>query len=139
MTDMIEAKIPLALAGAADKEWVETDPGRAWSKMLWMDLEAGSWASLLRWAKGYKAPPHVHLHDAHFFMLSGRIAVRDAEFGPGDYGYEPKGAVHDETTALDDCVYFILNNGPIQIMANEATGKPAYTVDIRDMVGRETA
>ncbi len=134
MTDVISAQIPLALAGAADKEWVETDPGMAWSKLLWTDVETGSWASLLHWNKGYTAPPHVHLHDAHFFMLSGRIAVRDAEFGPGDYGYEPKGAVHDATTTLEDCVYFIVNNGPIQIMANEETGKPAYVVSSRDMV-----
>jgi hypothetical protein len=52
MTDLLEIKIPLALAGAAEKRWIETDPGRAWSKLLWTDVEAGSWANLLRWQKG---------------------------------------------------------------------------------------
>jgi quercetin dioxygenase-like cupin family protein len=121
MADTIEAQIPLALAGAADKEWVETDPGKAWLKLLWTDPETGGAASLLRWAKGYTAPPHVHLHDAHFIMLSGRIKVRDAEYGPGDYGYEPKGAVHDATTTLEDCVYFFVSNGPISFEADPAT------------------
>ena len=122
MSEMIAAQIPMALAGAADKEWVETDPGKAWSKLLWADPETGRSAHLLRWAQGYTAPPHIHEDDAHFLMLSGRIKVRDDEYGPGDYGYEPKGAIHDATTTLEDCVYFFLSNGPVRFEADEATG-----------------
>jgi len=120
MTEMIAAQIPLALAGAADKQWVETHPGMAWLKQLWADPETEKSASLIRWTKGYTAPPHVHLHDAHFIMLSGRIAVRDVEYGPGDYGYEPAGAVHDATTTLEDCVYFFISNGPIRFTGDAA-------------------
>jgi quercetin dioxygenase-like cupin family protein len=115
MEELLETKISLALAGAADKPWVELTPGQAWSKQLWADPATSRSATLLRWKKGYVAPPHVHLADAHFLMLSGRIKVRDAEYGPGDYGYEPAGAVHDATTTLEDCVYFFIANGPIQM------------------------
>jgi anti-sigma factor ChrR (cupin superfamily) len=137
MEELLETRIPLALAGAADKPWVETDPGRAWSKLLWADLEGGGWASLLKWKKGYVAAPHVHLADAHFLMLTGRIQVRDGVYGPGDYGYEPAGAVHDATSTLEDCVYFFISNGRVRIEADEATGTPAFEIGVADIVAAD--
>ena len=137
MEELLETRIPMALAGAADKPWVETDPGQAWSKLLWADLDAGSWASLLKWKKGYVAAPHVHLADAHFLMLTGSIKVRDGVYGPGEYGYEPAGAVHGATTTLEDCVYFFLCNGPVRIDADEAAGTPAYEIGVADIVAAD--
>ena len=137
MEELLETRIPMALAGAADKPWVETDPGQAWSKLLWADLEGGGWASLLKWKKGYVAAPHVHLADAHFFMLSGTIKVRDGVYGAGDYGYEPAGAVHDATSTLEDCVYFFISNGRVRIEADEATGTPAYEIGVADIVAAD--
>jgi anti-sigma factor ChrR (cupin superfamily) len=137
MEELLETRIPMALAGAADKPWVETDPGQAWSKLLWADADSGSWASLLRWNKGYVAAPHVHLADAHFLMLTGRIKVRDGVYGPGDYGYEPAGAVHGATTTLEDCVYFFLCNGPVRIDADAAAGTPAYEIGVADIIAAD--
>ena len=137
MDDLLETRIPLALAGAANKQWIETDPGQAWSKLLWADEETGSWASLLRWNKGYVAAPHVHLADAHFFVLTGSIQVRDGVYGAGDYGYEPAGAVHDATTTLEDCIYFFLCNGPVRIAADEAAGTPAYEITVADIIAAD--
>jgi anti-sigma factor ChrR (cupin superfamily) len=139
MDELLETRIPLALAGVADKPWVETDPGQAWSKLLWADLEGGGWASLLKWKKGYVAAPHVHLADAHFFMLSGTIKVRDGVYGPGDYGYEPAGAVHDATSTLEDCVYFFISNGRVRIEANAETGTPAFEIGVADIVAADEA
>jgi anti-sigma factor ChrR (cupin superfamily) len=107
----IAAEIPLALAGARDKKWLEVDPGNVWIKVLWTNADSGAWAVLYRWSKGYVAPPHRHLSDAHMLVLSGALKVRDGCFGPGDYGYEPKGAVHGSTTTLEDCVYLFICNG----------------------------
>src|SRR4029077_20426264 len=103
-----------------------------WSKLLWADLDGGGWASLLKWKKGYVGAPHVHLADAHFLMLTGRIQVRDAVYGPGDYGYEPAGAVHDATSALEDCVYFFISNGRVRIEAAEATDTAADETGVAD-------
>ncbi len=126
MDELLETRIPLALAGAADKPWVETDPGQAWSKLLWADLDGGGWASLLKWKRGYVAAPHVHLADAHFLMLTGKIKVRDTVYGPGEYGYEPAGAVHGATTTLEDSVsiFFISNGRKCGSKRNDATGTP---------------
>lgn len=52
MQEELQLTIPLALAGAADKPWVETVPGKAWSKLLWADAAAGVWATLYWWKKG---------------------------------------------------------------------------------------
>ena len=134
---MLDARIPLALAGAAQKKWIETDPGQAWSKLLWADEDAGRWASLLRWKKGYVAAPHVHLADAHFFVLTGSIQVRDGVYGAGDYGYEPAGAVHGATTTLEDCVYFFLCNGPVRIDVDAAAGTPAYEIAVREIMAAD--
>jgi hypothetical protein len=70
-------------------------------------------------------------------MLTGRIQVRDVIYGPGDYGYEPAGAVHGATTALEDCVYFFISNGPVRIDADEAAGTPAYEIGVRDIVAAD--
>ena len=137
MDELIAMKIPLALAGAAAKTWVEHVPGQAWSKLLWADLEAGSWASLYLWKKGYVAPPHVHLADAHTLVLSGKLGVRTGTLGPGEYGYEPAGAVHGATTTLEDCVYFFLCNGPLRMDADEAAGTPAYEITCADVIAAD--
>ena len=82
-------------------------------------------------------PPHVHLADAHFLILTGKIQVREGVYGPGDYGHEPKGAVHGATTTLEDCVYFFLSNGPIRMDANAATGTPAYEVTCAAVIAND--
>jgi anti-sigma factor ChrR (cupin superfamily) len=137
MEQLIQAQIPLALAGAAQKKWVENVPGQAWSKLLWADAEAGAWATLYFWKQGYVAAPHVHVGDAHLMVLSGRLQVRDGVYGPGDYGYEPKGAVHGATTTLEDCVYFLVCNGPIRMDGDAAAGRPAYEVTCVDVIATD--
>ena len=37
-------------------DWIETTPGQAWMKILWTGSETGTWAVILKWAKGYAAP-----------------------------------------------------------------------------------
>jgi hypothetical protein len=31
--------------------WIETKPGMAWTKVLWVGQESGRWAVLLKWKK----------------------------------------------------------------------------------------
>ena len=99
MEGTIAAEIPLALAGAPRQEVAGGRSGAtSGSRCFWTNADSGAWAVLYRWSKGYVAPPHRHLSDAHMLVLSGALKVRDGCFGPGDYGYEPKGAVHGPTT-----------------------------------------
>ena len=102
-----------SLARSAEMDWIETSPDMAWVKILWLGPESGRWAVLLKWRKGYVAPPHKHLSAAHAFILSGKLQVRDGVLNAGDYIYEPNGMVHDETTALEDTEYLFICDGPV--------------------------
>jgi len=102
-----------SLARSSQMEWIETDPGQAWMKVLWTGPETGRWAVLLKWKKGYVAPAHKHLSAAHAFILSGKLQVRDGVLETGDYTYEPNGMVHGATTALEDTTYLFICDGPV--------------------------
>ena len=97
----------------ADAPWVEYEPGQAWLKLLRAGPESGHWVAHFRWKKGYVAPPHKHLSDAHTYILKGCLKVRDGVLKVGDYDYEPNGVLHGATEALEDTEYLFVCNGPI--------------------------
>ena len=97
----------------ANEPWIETSPGMAWTKVLWTGAETGRWVALYRWNKGYVAPPHKHLSDAHTYVLKGKLQVRGGVLEAGDYDYEPNGVLHGETTALEDTEYLFVCEGPV--------------------------
>lgn len=101
------------LAQSSKMKWIETEPGQAWMKVLWVGPETGRWSILLKWKKGYVAGPHKHLSAAHAYVLSGKLQVRDGILEEGDYIYEPNGMVHGATTALEDTVYLFICDGPV--------------------------
>ena len=101
------------LVKAKDKPWIESQPGMAWSKILWTGPETGGWAVLLKWNKGFVAGPHKHLGASHTFILKGKLQVRDGVLEAGDYVYEANGMIHDATTALEDTEYLFISQGPI--------------------------
>jgi anti-sigma factor ChrR (cupin superfamily) len=109
-----------SLARSSQMEWIETDPGMAWMKVLWTGPETGRWAVLLKWKKGYVAAPHKHLSAAHAFILSGKLQVRDGVLETGDYTYEPNGMVHGATTALEDTTYLFICDGPVLFFNDNA-------------------
>lgn len=109
----VNSELMDSLARSSQMEWIETDPGAAWMKVLWTGAETGRWAVLLKWKKGYVAPPHKHLSAAHAFILSGKLQVRDGTLETGDYTYEPNGMVHGATTALEDTTYLFICDGPL--------------------------
>ena len=92
---------------------IETKPGQAWTKVLFVGTESGRWAVLLKWKKGYVAPPHKHLSAAFAFVLSGKLQVRDTVYGAGDFVCETNGMVHGATTALEDTEYLFFCDGPV--------------------------
>jgi len=92
---------------------------QAWMKVLWVGPESGRWAILLKWRKGYVAPPHKHLSAAHTFILHGKLQVRDGVLETGDYVYEPNGMVHGATTALEDTEYLFICDGPVLFFSDD--------------------
>jgi hypothetical protein len=103
------------LVEASKMEWIPSadDPKRAFMKILWTGSESGTWAVLLKWNKGYVAPPHKHLSPSHTFILKGKLQVRTGILNAGDYVYEANGMVHGATTALEDTEYLFICNGAV--------------------------
>ena len=114
----INSEVMDTLVEASKLDWIRTGDG-AWAKVLFTGSESGTWAVLLKWAKGYVAPQHKHLAGSHTFILSGRLQVRDAVLNAGDYVYEANGMLHGETTALEDTEYLFISDGPILFFDDE--------------------
>jgi anti-sigma factor ChrR (cupin superfamily) len=109
----VNSELMDSLARSSEMDWIETQPGQAYLKILWLGAETGRWAVLFRWKKGYVAAAHKHLSAAHTFILSGKLQVRDGTLDAGDYVYEPNGMVHGATTALEDTEYLFICDGPV--------------------------
>ena len=96
----------------AEAPWIQQTPLSS-VKVLWVGQESGRWAVLLKWKKGYVAPPHKHLSAAFAFVLSGKLQVRNNTYGPGDFLHETNGMVHGATKALEDTEYLFFCDGPV--------------------------
>src|SRR3569833_665633 len=90
----LNSELADSITRSSEIPWIETKPGQAWTKVLWVGPESGRWAVLLKWKKGYAAPPHKHLSAAFAFILSGKILVRDTVYKAGDFLRETNGMVH---------------------------------------------
>ena len=101
------------VVAASDDDWLETEPGRAWVRLLWSQGETGRHAGIYRWKKGYAAPSHKHFGAVYVYVISGKLQVRDNILGPGDFLFEPNGMVHYATEALEDVDYLMLADGPV--------------------------
>ena len=99
-----------SIARSASLDWIETKPGQAYMKILWIGPETGRWAVLLKWMKGYVAAPHKHLSAAQVLILKGKL----------HFIYEPNGMVHGATTALEDTEYLFMCDGPVLYFGDDA-------------------
>jgi quercetin dioxygenase-like cupin family protein len=106
----------------ADEPWIEQSPMTA-VRVLWVGSESGAWVSMHRWKAGFIARRHMHLAPAHVFCLSGRMRHNDTDavMGPGDYSFEPAGAIHGATTALEDNVHLIFQLGAVLHLNDDGT------------------
>ena len=84
----VNSELADSITRSAEIPWIETKPGEAWTKVLWVGPESGRWAVLLKWKKGYVAPPHKHLSAAFAFILSGKLQVRNNTYNAGDFLHE---------------------------------------------------
>ena len=57
----VNSELADSITRSSEIPWIETKPGEAWTKVLWVGQESGRWAVLLKWKTGYVAPPHKHL------------------------------------------------------------------------------
>jgi quercetin dioxygenase-like cupin family protein len=118
-----------SLIHADDLKWIETPGGNA-LKVLRASEETGWWTALFRAAPGTTNPPHIHLGDAEFYVLSGVLEYRGGVARTGDWIYEPNGAEHEATHHPEETVYLSNVRGAIAFY-----GKDRSIVGISDWRG----
>lgn len=82
-------------------------------KLLYSSRETGRWAVLLNAKKGASFSKHRHYGPGEYYVVSGRMEYRAGTAVTGDYGYEPLGAVHEQTAFSDDTLLYFTNYGPV--------------------------
>ncbi len=109
---------------ASQEPWLPFYPGIDF-KLLRASQETGYWTVLLNCSKGSTIPRHEHLGAGEYYIVSGKMEVRDGvENGgitamTGDYGYEPNGVIHDLTNFPEETVLYFTNFGPIRYIDEE--------------------
>lgn len=111
--DRIEARIdhadkaPGTRTIAADEGvWEDAAPGIR-RKIVHVDRRAGTQSYFVRMEKGAVMPTHAHGADEHCIVLSGRLRVGGATFGPGTYHFAQSGVDHVELIAVEPAEFFI--------------------------------
>lgn len=125
MTNAVEEHVdPNAevLLRVGTKPWVEFAPGIDF-KTLRTSAETGVWTVLFRCAKGAAFPAHRHYGAGEYLMLKGRMDYRMGIAEAGDYGYEPLGAFHEQTTFVEDSELLFTNHGPVVFVDEQGGAK----------------
>jgi hypothetical protein len=73
-------------------------------QMLHWDPAGGSYSIMMHYKAGAVAGPHRHLAPAEFYVVSGLMEYEAGTAGPGFWGVEPNGAVHQATRFPEDTV-----------------------------------
>jgi quercetin dioxygenase-like cupin family protein len=121
-----------ALVRTGKQDWIGTGDGNQF-KVLRISKETGAWSALVKAPAGQVNAPHTHLGPADFYVLSGRIDYRGGSAGPGDWFYEPAGAVHEATTHPVETVYLANVYGPVAF--HDGKGGFSYVLDWRAVQG----
>lgn len=115
-----------ALVPPGSGPWVPFGEGIAF-RLFHASDETGRWTVLFRCAAGSFFGPHRHLGAGEYYVISGRMTYRMGEAGPGTYGYEPIGVVHEHTAFPEATELLFTNYGPIAFLAPD--GGVATIVD----------
>lgn len=110
--DVMSGKMMDVLVHTAELEWKPLGPGTSY-RLLRVSAETGVWSAILKMEKGAVFAPHRHLGPAEIFILSGSTQDRMGITRPGDYEFEPLGAEHPATTALEESMVHFTAHGPI--------------------------
>lgn len=121
--------VPVPSAASAQTTAVSTDelrwelsdapgfPEGAERKLLRSDPATGIGSALRRHPKGYTEPRHYHTTAGHsIYIIEGRMTVGDVEAGPGDFFHFPSYTAHGPLTSLDDTVFLIWAEGPLDVV-----------------------
>lgn len=95
-----------------DLPWHSLDNG-AYYRLLRVSPETGQFSIILKLDAGGQFAGHYHLGAGEFLMLKGELKYKDGVAKAGDWGYEPLGAVHDDTNVDMETELLFIGYGPI--------------------------
>src|SRR2546422_8581859 len=100
---------------ADQMQFKEAIPGVT-KAVLWGDPAKGPYATITRFAKGFKVGTHHHSHNIKAVVISGTFVYDsgggEQRLGPGSYLFEPKGKDHNSGAGDDvDCVFLEQGDG----------------------------
>src|ERR1051325_197157 len=80
-------------------------------KKLFIDPDTGMEVRLVRYPAGIINPLHTHPCAHGMYVLEGRLATHDGQYGPGHFVWFPEGSAmeHGATAEQDVTVLFITN------------------------------
>jgi quercetin dioxygenase-like cupin family protein len=109
-----------ALVRTNELDWIDTGSGNLF-RVLRVSKETGAFSILIKAPAGQVNDPHTHIGPADFYVISGQIDYRGGSAGPGDWIYEPAGAVHEATTHPVETVYLANVYGPVAFHGKDGT------------------
>jgi len=118
------ARLGEIYVNASSQPWLCSRPGEEF-KVLRVSPETGVWTLLLKYAAGTSVPRHEHLEAAEYYLISGSMDIRGgAERGgvsakAGDYGYEAKGTIHDDTNFPEESIVYFTSYGALRFMDDD--------------------
>ncbi len=110
-----------------DVPWSALSPG-VQMRVVHADPASGRWSALIHMLPASRLIPHRHIGASEFFVFEGSGTHPQAgSFQPGDYAWEPAGAVHTEVLAEQDLRLFMVSHGSSEFL--RPNGSVWYVAD----------
>ncbi len=103
-----------------DLPWIAMADGIDF-KLLRACEVTGAWTVYFRAAAGASFPRHQHYGAGEYMLTKGKMVYVAGEALAGDYGYEPLGAIHDQTSFLEYTELYFTNFGPVAFLEEDGT------------------
>ena len=96
-------------------DWVELGEGVKFKLLRYCDV-TGNWVLYVQLQPGVKFGRHQHISPAEFFVTKGLLTFETGEAGPGVYGYESIGEIHEEAAGLEVTEFIYFGHGPVSFI-----------------------
>ena len=95
-------------------DWVELGEGVKFKLLRYCDV-TGNWVLYVQLQPGVKFGRHQHFSPAEF-LTKGLLTFETGEAGPGVYGYESIGEIHEEAAGLEVTEFIYFGHGPVSFI-----------------------
>jgi hypothetical protein len=115
-------------SGNADEPERKLPPGHVPLQSDVTTMTAPDGATMVIRNSSGDAPPHFHLKQTFFYILSGKMIIRDREYPAGTWGLEPYGAIHLKTQ-FGPCEYLSWSQPGVALLIDDPDNIPQWILD----------